>query len=149
VFGIGLRMLGDPTQAEDLTQAVFMKLWTAPDAFHGGSFVAWVSRVARNRALDMLRSRAARPESELPCVEMPLEGALDDEVASRLDAGRVREALATLPEEQRALIEMGFFEGITHQELARRTGTPLGTVKTRIRTGLRTLRKSLEGTVSL
>jgi RNA polymerase sigma-70 factor (ECF subfamily) len=149
VFGIGLRMLGDPNQAEDLTQAVFMKLWTAPDTFHGGSFVAWLSRVSRNRALDMLRARAARPETELPCIEMPLDGALDDEVAARLDAGRVREALAALPPEQRTLIELGFFEGVTHQELARRTGTPLGTVKTRIRTGLLALRKNLGGAVSL
>jgi RNA polymerase sigma-70 factor (ECF subfamily) len=149
VFGIGLRMLSDPMQAEDLTQAVFMKLWTAPDAFHGGSFVAWLARVARNRALDMLRARAARPETELPCLEMPMDGALDDEVAARLDAARVRAALASLPAEQRELIELGFFGGITHQELARRTGTPLGTVKTRIRAGLRALRKALVGEVPL
>jgi RNA polymerase sigma-70 factor (ECF subfamily) len=97
----------------------------------------------------MLRARAARPETELPCIEMPLDGALDDEVAARLDAGRVREALAALPPEQRTLIELGFFEGVTHQELARRTGTPLGTVKTRIRTGLLALRKNLGGAVSL
>ncbi|MDB5043736.1 MAG: polymerase, sigma-24 subunit, subfamily, partial [Candidatus Eremiobacteraeota bacterium] len=61
VFGIGLRMLGDPSVAEDLTQTVFMKIWTTPEAFRGGSFVAWVSRVARNRALDLLRSRAVHP----------------------------------------------------------------------------------------
>jgi RNA polymerase sigma-70 factor (ECF subfamily) len=148
VFGIGLRMLGDPMQAEDLTQAVFLKLWTAADAFHGGSFVAWLSRVSRNQALDMIRARAARPEAELSCAEMPLEGDLDDEIVARLDAARVREALAALPQEQRTLIELGFFGGITHQELARRTGTPLGTVKTRIRTGLRTLRRALTGRVS-
>ena len=61
VFGIGLRMLGDPTLAEDLTQTVFLKIWTTPDAFRGGSFVAWVSRVARNRALDVLRSQGSPP----------------------------------------------------------------------------------------
>ena len=148
VFGIGLRMLGDATAAEDLTQAVFLKIWTAPDAFHGGSFVAWVARVARNSALVMLRARAARPETELPSTDLPLDGAVDDEVAARLDASRVRDALATLPAEQRTLIEMGFFEGVTHEELARRTGTPLGTVKTRIRNGLLALRKALAGRVS-
>jgi RNA polymerase sigma-70 factor (ECF subfamily) len=141
-------MLGDATQAEDLTQAVFMKLWTTPEAFHGGSLVAWLSRVARNRAVDMLRARAARPEDEFPSTEMPLEGSLDDEVAARIDAARVRAALATLPPEQRELIELGFFGGITHQELARRTGTPLGTVKTRIRNGLQRLREALGGEVS-
>ena len=142
VFGIGLRMLGDPSLAVDLTQNVFMKVWSAPDAFRGGSFVAWVSRVARNRALDVLRSKSARPEIEIPA-DLPLEGALDDDVLANLDAQRVRDALSALPPEQRSLIEMGFFGGATHQELARRTDTPLGTVKTRIRSGLRRLRESL------
>jgi RNA polymerase sigma-70 factor (ECF subfamily) len=147
VFGIGLRMLGDPTLAEDLTQTVFMKIWTTPDAFRGGSFVAWVSRVARNRALDVLRSRAAHPETAIPA-DLPLEGALDDDVLSRLDAQRVRDALAKLPTEQRSLIELGFFGGVTHQELALRTDTPLGTVKTRIRSGLRRMRDVLGERVS-
>ena len=147
VFGIGLRMLADPAAAEDLTQTVFLKIWTSPDAFRGGSFVAWVSRVARNRALDLLRSKAARPESEIP-VDLPLEGALDDDVLARLDAQHVRDALAKLPPEQRSLIELGFFGGVTHQELARRTDTPLGTVKTRIRSGLRRMRESLGERVS-
>jgi RNA polymerase sigma-70 factor, ECF subfamily len=147
VFGIGLRMLGDPASAEDLTQTVFMKLWTSPETFRGGSFVAWVSRVARNRALDVLRSKAVHPETAIP-VDLPLEGALDDDVFSRLDAQRVRDALAVLPPEQRALIELGFFGGVTHQELARRTDTPLGTVKTRIRSGLRRMREALGERVS-
>jgi RNA polymerase sigma-70 factor, ECF subfamily len=147
VFGVGLRMLGDPMMAEDLTQAVFMKVWTSPELFRGGSFVAWVSRVARNRALDMLRSRAVHPESEIPA-DLPLEGALDDNVLADLDAERVRDALSTLPAEQRSLIELGFFGGVTHQELARRTDTPLGTVKTRIRSGLRRMRDALGERVS-
>ncbi len=147
VFGIGLRMLGDPSMAEDLTQNVFLKIWTSPDAFRGGSFVAWVSRVARNRALDVLRSRAVHPEDEVPA-DLPLDGALDDDVLASIDAERVRDALATLPAEQRSLIELGFFGGVTHQELARRTATPLGTVKTRIRSGLRRMREALEERVS-
>ncbi len=147
VFGIGLRMLGDPSLAEDLTQNVFMKVWSAPDAFRGGSFVAWVSRVARNRALDTLRAKAVRSEAEIPA-DLPLEGALDDDVFARLDAQRVRDALAKLPPEQRALIELGFFGGVTHQELAKRTDTPLGTVKTRIRSGLRRMRDALGERVS-
>jgi RNA polymerase sigma-70 factor (ECF subfamily) len=147
VFGIGLRMLGDPAMAEDLTQTVFLKLWTTPEAFRGGSFVAWVSRVTRNRALDVLRARAVRPETEIPA-DLPLDGALDDDVFARLDAQRVRDALAMLPPEQRSLIEMGFFGGVTHQELARRTDTPLGTVKTRIRNGLRRMRDVLGERVS-
>jgi RNA polymerase sigma-70 factor (ECF subfamily) len=142
VFGIGLRMLGDPSMAEDVTQTVFLKLWTAPEAFRGGSFVAWVSRVTRNRALDVLRSRAMRSEDQIPA-DLPLDGALEDDVFAQLDAQRLRDALATLPPEQRSLIEQGFFAGVTHIELARRTDTPLGTVKTRIRSGLQRLRRAL------
>jgi RNA polymerase sigma-70 factor (ECF subfamily) len=147
VYGIAIKMLGEPMSAEDLTQAVFLKIWSAPDTFQGGNFGAWISRVARNRALDVLRSRASRSEGEMP-VDVPLEGALDEAVLARLDGERVRTALATLPEEQRAPIELGFFGGVTHEEIARRTATPLGTVKTRIRSGLRKLRSALETSVA-
>jgi RNA polymerase sigma-70 factor (ECF subfamily) len=146
VYGIAVKMLGEPMAAEDLTQAVFLKLWTSPDAFAGGNFGAWISRVARNRALDVLRSRALRAEGEMPC-DVAADETLDDAVLARLDGQRVRDALATLPEEQRAPIELGFFGGVTHEEIARRTDTPLGTVKTRIRSGLRKLRSALESGV--
>ena len=146
VHGIAVRMLGDATAAEDLTQSVFLKIWSAPEAFRGGNFGAWISRVARNRALDMLRSRATRSEGELP-VDLPLDETLADVVFANIDGIQVRGALMQLPEEQRVLIEMGFFEGVTHEEIARRTATPLGTVKTRIRAGLRKLRGELESVV--
>jgi RNA polymerase sigma-70 factor (ECF subfamily) len=145
VYGIAIKMLQDPMAAEDITQSVFMKLWSSPEAFAGGNFGAWIGRVARNRALDALRSRATRSETEIP-FDVPLEGELDEAVFARLDGERVRLALRTLPEEQRGPIELGFFGGITHEEIARRTATPLGTVKTRIRTGLRKLRSALEAT---
>jgi len=147
VFGIALRMLSDTTMAEDLTQSVFLKLWTAPDAFREGNFGAWLARVTRNRSLDMLRSRAARPEGEIPA-DIAVDGALDDLVFAKLDSARVREALSALPDEQREPIELGFFGGITHAEIAKRTGIPLGTIKTRIRTGLRRLRGELQTAVS-
>lgn len=147
VFGISLRMLGEATMAEDLTQAVFLKLWSTPDAFREGNFGAWLSRVTRNRALDVLRSRSVRPESEIP-TDIPESGSIDDVVFAKLDSQRVRLAVAALPDEQRTPIEMGFFGGITHEEIAKRTGIPLGTVKTRIRSGLRRLRGELHGTVT-
>jgi len=142
VYGIALRMLGDSAAAEDLTQSVFLKIWSSPESFISGNFGAWVSRVTRNRALDVLRSRAVRAEDEMPN-DIPLEGSIDDVVFARIDGDRVRAALAALPSEQRTLIEMGFFGGVTHEEIARRTATPLGTVKTRIRAGLRKLRAAL------
>jgi RNA polymerase sigma-70 factor (ECF subfamily) len=147
VHGIALKMLQDAMAAEDLTQAVFLKLWSAPEAFAAGNFGAWIARVARNRALDALRSRALRVESDMP-TDMPFDGSLDDTVFARLDADLVRSALAALPEEQRSPIELGFFGGVTHEEIARRTSTPLGTVKTRIRAGLRKLRIALEAGVT-
>lgn len=143
VYGIAFRMLGERTGAEDLTQSVFLKVWSAPQAFVTGNFGAWISRVTRNRALDALRSRSLRSEDEMP-LDTPAEGMLDEVVFARIDGLRVRSALAALPEEQRSLIELGFFAGVTHEEMARRTATPLGTVKTRIRTGLRKLRAMLE-----
>lgn len=147
VHGIALKMLQDPSAAEDLTQAVFLKLWSSPAAFESGNFGAWIARVTRNRALDVLRSRALRVETEI-ATDFPLEGSLDDTVFATLDAERVRDALARLPDEQRDPIELGFFGGVTHEEIARRTATPLGTVKTRIRAGLRKLRLQLETSVA-
>jgi RNA polymerase sigma-70 factor (ECF subfamily) len=147
VFGVAMRVLADGPAAEDVTQSVFMKLWADPDAFHGGDFGALIARVARNRALDAVRSRSVRAHGELPS-DMPLDFRLDLAVLGTLDGTRVRAALAKVPDELRTPIELGFFCGVTHEEIARRTKTPLGTVKTRIRSGLRRLRSELEGNVS-
>lgn len=147
VYGVAMRMLGDVAAAEDLTQAVFLKIWSAPQLFQSGNFAGWLVRITRNRALDVLRSKSYRheelPETQ-PAQEMPEETAF-----AHLDAERVRAALAQLPAEQRDLIELGFFGGVTHEEMSRRLGIPLGTVKTRIRTGLHKLRAALQGTVSV
>ncbi len=147
VYGIAIRILGDTSAAEDVTQAVFLKVWTAPDRFESGNFAGWIARVARNLALDALR-RKSRSETELS-EAMPDSDFLEECVFSDLDAASVRRALAQLPPEQREPIELGFFAGITHAEIARRTGIPLGTIKTRIRTGLRQLRNALEGAVTV
>jgi RNA polymerase sigma-70 factor (ECF subfamily) len=147
VYGIAQRMLDDSMAAEDLTQAVFLKLWADPDAFHGGNFGAWIARVARNRALDVIRARSVRPEGEFP-IDLGSDDDLDETVLAKIEGERVRAALRALPDEQRAPIELGFFGGITHEEIARRTGTPLGTVKTRIRSGLRKLREALEASAA-
>lgn len=148
VYGVALRMLGEPGAAEDVTQAVFMKVWSSPDLFRSGNFAAWIVRVTRNRALDMLRARSNRQESELP-EAMPEHATIEDVAFARLDASAVRFALEALPAEQRQPIELGFFGGITHEEIAHRTGIPLGTVKTRIRSGLRKLRVALDGAVTV
>lgn len=148
VYGIALRVLGEAGAAEDVTQAIFMKLWTDPGSFTAGNFNAWIVRVARNRALDAVRARGVRSHDDLPEI-LPAEDALEDTALADIDARAVRGALAQLPEEQRVLIEMGFFGGVTHHEIAQRTGVPLGTVKTRIRSGLRRLRTALDGVVNV
>lgn len=142
VYGIGFRLLGDVAGAEDLTQTVFLKVWVNPAAFKGGSLVGWLARVARNVALDVLRQRSARSTSDFPA-DMPLDGAVEDEVFANLDAQRVRTALLRLPAAERVPIEMGFFDGKTYTTVANEIGVPLGTVKTRIRTGLHRLRDAL------
>jgi RNA polymerase sigma-70 factor (ECF subfamily) len=146
VYGIALRILADVAGAEDVTQSVFLKLWGQPNSFESGNFGAWIARVSRNRALDMLRTKSARPEGEMPDM-VPADDALEDTVFANVNGDLVRSALSKLPDEQRGLIEMGFFGGVTHEEIARKTRTPLGTVKTRIRAGLRRLRAVLEGAI--
>jgi RNA polymerase sigma-70 factor (ECF subfamily) len=147
VYGVALRVLSDPGSAEDVTQAVFMKIWSNPELYRAGNFGAWIVRVARNRAFDALRARAARPEDQFP-EAIPAQDALEDTAMAQLNAESVRAAIAQLPEEQRKLIELGFFGGVTHHEMAHTTGLPLGTVKTRIRSGLRRLRNALDGIVA-
>ncbi len=148
VYGVALRILGDPASAEDVTQAVFLKLWSDPEAFRDGNFAAWLVRVTRNKAIDVMRTRNAHPQSELPA-SMPEKDALEDTAFRNINCDIVRRAMDQLGENERTLIQLGFFGGLTHQELARRTGTPLGTVKTRIRAGLRKLRALLDGVAAV
>jgi RNA polymerase sigma-70 factor (ECF subfamily) len=142
VYGLALRVLADPSSAEDVTQNVFLKIWTAPDAFRSGNLEGWLARVARNRAIDVLRSKKLRSESELS-ESIPADSTLEQTAMERLDGEHARAAMGRLPDEQRSLLELGFFGGMTHDAIARPTGWPLGTVKTRIRSGLRRLRELL------
>lgn len=142
VYGVALRVLGDTSAAEDVLQEVFLQLWRNPQAFDAdrGRLAPWLAVIARNRAIDLLRKRPFEDDiSELP---IAAKVNLEDESARRLAVEKVRGVLAGLPQEQRKSLEMAFFEGMTHSEIAGKTGEPLGTVKTRIRTGLLTLRKA-------
>jgi RNA polymerase sigma-70 factor (ECF subfamily) len=142
VYAIARRRLSEPDAVDDIVQSVFLSIWTSSAAFRGGSFPAWLTRLTQNRVLDAQRRRVARREAALP-VELIAEECFEDVVHLRLLAERVRAALAALPEEQRSLIELGFFGERSHAELAILTRLPLGTVKTRIRTGLQKMRFSL------
>lgn len=147
VFGIAIKMLGDQVAAEDAVQAVFLKIWHAPELFRGGNFVAWLVRVTRNRCLDQLRSSRTHSALEI-AGDMADDASLEDCALERIDAEQVRDALRNLPGEQRDPIRLGFFGGLTHEEISQRTGVPLGTVKTRIRAGLHKLRDHLDGAIT-
>jgi RNA polymerase sigma-70 factor (ECF subfamily) len=145
VYAVALNLVADEAWAEDVTQDVFTKLWVNATAFRGGSFAGWIARVTRNRAIDLIRARSVRPEAPLPAFEtLAGDSAPDEDVFTLVDGERVRAALRELPDDQRTLIVLGYFSDLTHVELAAHTGIPLGTVKTRIRSGLRNLRLALD-----
>src|SRR5713226_4274845 len=142
VYSVGLRVLGDTGAAEDVLQEVFMQLWRNPGVFDAsrGNLGAWLAVIARNRAIDTLRKR--RPETDIADVVVSVEPDMAGEAERARAMEKVRGALGTMPAAQRSALEMAFFEGLTHIEIAAKTGEPLGTIKTRIRTGLLALRKT-------
>jgi len=143
VYSVALRVLGDTGKAEDILQEIFMQLWRNPGAFNAarGSLGAWLAVIARNRSIDMLRKR--RPETDISDVVVSVESDLADATERGRAVEKIRRALGEMPAPQRSALELAFFEGLTHSEIASRTGEPLGTIKTRIRAGLMTLRKVL------
>lgn len=143
VYGVARRVLGNPTQAEDVTQTVFTSVWSKPASFLGGSFAAWILTVARNAAIDIVRSAAVRTrEPEMPA-NVPSDVDLDEEVFARVRAAAVGDALKSLPPEQREPIVRAYFEGLSYREVAQLLGVPLGTIKSRIRAGLKRLLETL------
>lgn len=152
VYSTSLRVVKDAHIAEDMVQEVFLRLWRKPESYlpQKGRFVTWLTSVTRNRAVDEIRSRNRRyrhetaspeeQERELPDLE-----AQDPALTAELVDQRrlVLAAMKDLPPEQRQVIELAYFGGLTQQEIAERTSQPLGTVKTRIRLGMQKLRAAL------
>ncbi len=142
VYAVALRVLSDGSAAEDILQDVFMQLWRNPQAFNAsrGSLAAWLAVIARNRAIDKLRKK--RPEEEAAETVIAVDPDLENMAGRNLAIEKVRTVLAGMPADQRTALEMAFFEGLTHVEIAGKTGQPLGTIKTRIRSGLSAVRKA-------
>ena len=148
-YSIAYRITNDATLAEDVVQDAFLGAWrNAARYMEGrGSVKTWLLSIVHHRAIDAIRRR--RPTSELPEIDAGLPEALTlpdvwAEVSASLDAVTVREALVALSDVQREALELAYFGGLTQQEIAERTGTPLGTVKSRMRLGLLAMRRSLE-----
>ncbi|MBY0279415.1 sigma-70 family RNA polymerase sigma factor [Candidatus Binatia bacterium] len=140
-LSIAYRILGSRSEAEEVVQETFVQVWrqaASYDASRGGA-MAWIATIVRSRALDRLRSRAAseravarsEDETDPPTAPAPPELAAQRELRAQVTA-----ALAALPVEQRSAIELAYYEGLSHSEIAARLGDPLGTVKTRVRLGL-------------
>jgi RNA polymerase sigma-70 factor, ECF subfamily len=142
VYSVALRVLGDTGAAEDVLQEVFMQLWRRPDVFDGsrGSLPGWLAVITRNRAIDSLRKR--RPETDITEVVVSIEPDLIRGAEWSRAVDKIRSALGSMPPSQRSALEMAFFQGLSHNEIAEKTGEPLGTIKTRIRAGLVVLRKA-------
>ena len=152
VSSVELRVLHDHSLAGDVTQQVFLRVWRQRASFdpERGRFISWLSSVARNRALDelrrMTRRRRAEDQDEALVLHLPAEGRGDEPARETVLADerrRVREAMQDLPEAQRTVLELTYFGGLTQTEIAERTGDPLGTIKTRVRLGMRKLREAL------
>jgi len=142
VYSVALRVLRDPASAEDILQEIFMQIWRNPDSFVAtrGSLSAWLAVVSRNRSIDALRRK--RPSESIDDLALASGYNLADEAERNNMMERARSIISLLPPEQRRTLEMAFFDGLTHSEIAEMTGDPLGTVKTRIRSALMTLRKA-------
>jgi len=144
VYSVALRVLKDTGQAEDVMQDIFIQIWKKPSAFISGrgSLGAWLVVVARNRAIDSLRRR--RPTDSVEDVVLASSTDLAAEAERNTLMEKVRAYMHQLPPEQRKSVELAYFEGLSHSEIAEKTGDPLGTVKTRIRLALITLRKAMQ-----
>jgi RNA polymerase sigma-70 factor, ECF subfamily len=144
VYSVALRVLGDTGAAEDILQEIFLQLWRNPGLFDSsrGKLAPWLAVIARNRAIDALRKR--RPEDDITELVVSVEPDMAGDAERAAAMSKVRGVLAAMPPSQRSALEMAYFEGLSHSEISAQTGEPLGTVKTRIRTGLLTLRKAFE-----
>jgi RNA polymerase sigma-70 factor (ECF subfamily) len=150
-FGLIRRVLRDPEAAAEVLQEVFWQVWREAPQYDPkrGSPEAWLVMRAKTRAIDRLRSIRRRDRTFVAPVDESVaqrnEGPAENPAVVAEDRGLVRTALAQLPEPQRRVIELAFFEGLTQSEIAVRLGEPLGTVKTRARLGLERLRGALRG----
>lgn len=146
VYGLALQMVADRETAEEITQDVFTSLWRKAGGYQPerSGVRTWISRITRNRAIDELRRRKSRAKlTSLPWEEETAGESRADDGELELERQRVRRAVAALPREQRQVLSMAFFQGLSHGEIAGALELPLGTVKTWIRAAMARLRRVL------
>jgi RNA polymerase sigma-70 factor (ECF subfamily) len=148
LYGLVLRVVRDPAQSEEVAQEAFLEIWRTSARFDPdrGSAMSWMMTIAHRKAVDRVRSAEAASRRDETWEATTQERAYDitaDEVERSLDSQRVRQALASLTETQRGAVQLAYFGGYTHNEVAALLGIPLGTAKTRIRDGLIRLRDTL------
>ncbi len=151
VYSLALRIVRRPEDAEDVTQQVFTQAWQSSARYDAsrGVVAAWLLMIARSRALDFLRrrnpARAGTSDDDVLSAIPDTDPSVEYVVATREQVDRVRAAIEALPEDQRVAVELAYYDGLTQTEIAARISTPLGTVKTRVRTALQTLRAAVAG----
>ena len=150
IYSLAFRIVGDPPEAEEIVQDVFAQAWRQAERYDTsrGVVVAWLLMIARSRAIDRVRSRRGlpplAPDGEKGLAAMPDPADTPElQALSAEQVLRLKRALDTLPLQQRMAIQLAFYEGLTHVEIAERLEEPLGTVKTRIRLGLLKLRSAV------
>ena len=145
VYAESIRILRDAGAAEEILQDLFFQIWRTAAKFDPkrGSLPGWLLVAARNRSISRLRRRDMRENDELTENSVVLPCHLETAAAQNELLGRIKAALGSLPNGQREAIELAYFEGMSHSEIAGRTGAPLGTVKTWIRTAVDTLKREL------
>lgn len=143
IYSVSLHILHDPAEAEDVLQEVLFRIWRSPDQLKiGRSLRPWMAVVSRNSSIDKIRRRRPSESIEDVILASPCNTALQAE--QNLMCEKARALINELPLEQRTMLEMAFFGGMTHSEIADTTGFPLGTIKTKIRGALKKLRKDLQ-----
>jgi RNA polymerase sigma-70 factor (ECF subfamily) len=152
VYSIAYRIVGDAATAEEVTLDVFERVWERAVLYRASraSVSTWLSSMSHHRGIDQLRRARSRPtevNAETPGMELPLSSEEEDGPEGlteiEIERQRVRAALDVLPKEQRAVLYLAYFEGLTQREIVDKLGEPLGTVKTRLRLGMQKLRKIL------
>jgi RNA polymerase sigma-70 factor (ECF subfamily) len=151
VFSLAVRLSGDEATAEEITQDVFTQVWYKAATYQAeqASVATWLTSITRHRMIDQFRRQNVRPEGhqvsweEDPLLGVSSEGNVEEQAEFDIRGQHLRQAINTLPEEQRRVLALAFFQGYTHEEIAQVCSEPLGTVKTRIRLAMHKLRQEL------